>query len=74
MYGFDKKRKKEEKKLEHKKNVKNVSMHQENNRKNKKKKTHQFWVFSTSFNTIFNVLNFLGVVFCRNPTLAKRGG
>jgi len=29
----------------------------------KTKKNHQFWVFSTSFNTISNVLNFLGVVF-----------
>jgi hypothetical protein len=49
------------KELEDQKTVKNVSMHQENERKDKKKK-HQFWVFSTSFNTILNVLNFLGVV------------
>jgi hypothetical protein len=30
-----------------------VTMHQEN---------HQFWLFSTSFNTMSNVFNFLGVV------------
>jgi hypothetical protein len=29
----------------------------------KTRKNDQFWVFSTSFNTISNVLNFLGVVF-----------
>jgi hypothetical protein len=63
-YGFDPKTKKKEKgkEVEHQKNIKNVSMHQENDRKDPKKK-HQFWVFSTSFNTISNVLNFLGVVF-----------
>jgi hypothetical protein len=49
------------KELEDQKIVKNVSMHQENDRKDQKK--NQFWVFSTSFNTILNVLNFLGVVF-----------
>jgi hypothetical protein len=49
------------KELEDQKTVKNVSMHQENKREDQKKK-HQFWVFSTSFNTILNVLNFLGVV------------
>jgi len=49
------------KELEHQKTVKNVSMHQENDKKDQKK-NHQFWVFSTSFNTISNVLNFLGVV------------
>jgi hypothetical protein len=59
-YGFDPKTKKG-KVLEHQKNVKNVSIHQENNRKDQKR-NHQFWLFSTSFNTISNVLNFLGVV------------
>jgi hypothetical protein len=60
-YGFDPKTKQnKEKSWSIKKNVKNVSMHQENNRKDKK--NHQFWVFSTSFNNISNVLNFLGVV------------
>ncbi len=38
-----------------------MSMHQENDRKDQK--IYQFWLLSTSFNTISNVLNFLGVVF-----------
>jgi hypothetical protein len=59
-YKFDPKTKKG-KELEHQKNVKNVSMHQENDKKDKK--NHQFWLLLTSFNTISNVLNFLGVVY-----------
>jgi hypothetical protein len=59
-YGFDPKTKKKGNELEHQKTIKNVSMHQENDRKDPK--NHQFWVFSTSLNTISNVLNFLGVV------------
>jgi len=51
-YEFYPKTKKKEKSWSIKKNV--------NDRKDKK--NHQFWVFSTSFNTISNVLNFLGVV------------
>jgi hypothetical protein len=60
---FIPKKKKKGEELEHQKIIKNVSMHQEYNRKDQKK-NHQFWVFSTSFNNISNVLNFLGVVSC----------
>jgi len=60
-YGFDPKTKQKKEKSW---SIKKMSRMCQCTRKTirKTKKNHQFWVFSTSFNTISNVLNFLGVV------------